>query len=221
MTMIRQVSIMPRINDATHLLLSPSDRDCPEGSSRLSLAAWENANGMPATVLKLVEQAPEWAGVRLLDVILERQCLLVDGSRSIPDAVAICRLGCGLGIVVSEAKKQDGFGDRSVPFDGSVVSDGGASDALLIEQLGLAGYRGPAIPIQLLCRASNAISIAQEYGAEQACFVVHSFAAFHKHLAAFQRLALAMGWPDLHRGTLSPARTTSGISLRIGWASGT
>ncbi len=220
MSAICRISITPRVKGKMHLMLPPGEQSCSAGSSLRSLNEWQLANGMPSPIKNLIEQGSEWAGARVLDVILERQCELVGREgRSIPDAVAVCRLEGGLGIVISEAKNRDSFGRKSITFDDAGASPMHSDEAAIITQLGLQGYRGPSIPNQLLHRASNAISVAQDYGAQHACFIVHSFATHHKGLAAFQRFAAAMGWPGLRLNELSTSSRISGVSLRIGWAS--
>jgi len=80
-------------------------------SAKCLVDQWWAKNAVPVSVHHLLQQADEWRNAELVDAFVERQTDLDDGrpSHSQSDLLAILSVEDRLGIVVIEAKVDEGF----------------------------------------------------------------------------------------------------------------
>ena len=192
-----------------------------EGRSAKSLVdQWWSANGLPPTISRILDQADDWRGAELVDAFVERCTNLDDGrpSHSQSDVLAVVGIGVRLGIVVIEAKVDEGF-DKTVD---EWRSGGGAGKvarlAKLCTRLGLDPDAVGPLRYQLLHRTASAVIEAKRYRSAQAVMIVQSWSAQADGFDDYQRFFAALGVNVLHPGTLSAPIDVDGVALRTAWS---
>ena len=196
-----------------------------EGRSAKCVAdSWFHANGIPASVAAVLDGDPVFRSATLIDAFLERAVDLGDGARpSQTDLMAVVGLVDGLGILAVEAKVDEHFGPTVTAW----LAEAGGRDAsqkaarldVLCGLLGLDAGQLGTLRYQLLHRTASAILEARRYRAVHAAMIVQSFCpkgSWHDDFAAF---AVAAGFGDGPRGSISAPRACGGVQLRLGWVS--
>jgi hypothetical protein len=211
---VAQIFVPTRSADDWKHLLAQPDLHWKPGYSAMTLArAWEHAatSGFPSEILAAILTAnrPDWATMRLLLAIPEYKVPLPGGSRpSQTDLVALARAERGLVAFAVEGKVDESLGP-TVGEKRHENSDGvNERLAFLHDVLGLAAPVPDSIRYQLLHRAVSAVQIAQDFAAESAVMLVHSFSPSHRwfeDFTAFARLFVGV------RG---------GVPLYLGWCVG-
>ena len=202
-------------------LLSRPEPHWKAGFSAMSLArCWEAAgDDLPAEIAELVHSThnPVFSDARLLLAIPEYCVPLPGGSTATQtDVFALVRGKGGLGVLAVEGKVDEELG--------STVETRrlkGASDRLayLHELLGLSESSTSALRYQLLHRTAAAVLLAQEFAANTAAMIVHSFSPTRMWHSDFEAFAHAMGGVIQERGLIN-AGERGGIQLYLGWAQG-
>ena len=193
-----------------------------EGRSAKSLIdQWWMANDLPGSVRRLLDQAPEWQNSELVDAFAERSTDLSDGraSHSQSDMFAIVGVGNKLGILIVEAKVDEGF-DKLVD---QWRADGSAGKQTRLAKLGnLLGLKSETVGglrYQLLHRTASTIIEAKRYRASQAAMIVQSWSpSLHGH-DDFLTFVDALGLAKVKPGELTGPKMVDGVSLRLGWSS--
>jgi hypothetical protein len=192
-----------------------------EGRSAKSLVdQWWQANELPSTVSRLLDQAPEWRRAGLIDAFVERCTSLQDGrpSHSQSDLLAVVGVGDRIGIVGIEAKMDEGF-DRTVR---EWLGDGNAGkrtrltklcDLLMLDP-GLVGH----LRYQLFHRTASCILEAGRYRARQAAMIVQSWSAQSDGFEDFAAFVEALGLERPKMDVLTAAIMLADVDLRFGWS---
>lgn len=192
-----------------------------EGRSAKSLIdQWWAANDLPAGVRALLDQAPEWQGVELIDAFVERCTNLHDGraSYSQSDLLAVLGLSEGLGVLSIEAKVDEGF-DKTVDEWRAAASPGKTVRlAKLCALFDLDPIAVGALRYQLFHRTASAVIEAKRYRARHAAMIVQSWSPLNHGLDDYRAFFAALGLDDLMPGTLSRALMIDGVALRTGWS---
>ena len=188
------------------------------GYSAQELAvAWTNAgNDFPKRVRSVLETAPEYKGVELIDGFFEREVHLgTAGRNSQTDLMVVAGLGSELGIIAVEGKAEESFAE--------LVSEWNDSPGKQLRLEGLCGTlgmepeRAGELRYQLFHRTASAIYEARRYRSRHAVMLVHSFSRTHRWFGDFARFASAMKIPIEGPDTCSPARVCEGVSIRLAW----
>ncbi|TFI59751.1 hypothetical protein E2493_02620 [Sphingomonas parva] len=202
-------------------LVSPKQY-APGRSTALVTQSWFSANGLPPRLRAILEQAPEWSGVQMLDAWLERQVDLEDGmaSPSRCDALAICSLREELGVLTVEAKLHESFDWTINARLARGLSVGETTRTRrLLERLRLPPEGSGHLRYQLLHRVLCAVLEAKRYRARHAAMLVQSFSAKASRFSEFHDLAVAMGYGTVNQDRISGPIVIEGVGLRIGWVS--
>jgi len=220
---VAHIAIPTRSLDDWELLLArPSHWKA--GYSAMTLAqAWEDAaaDGFPPEVRATINTAEreDWTNLRLLLAIPGYKVPLPGGSRpSQTDLAALARGDRGLVAVAIEGKVDETLG----PTVGEKRTEksSGVDERLAFLQTALDLSSVPDnIRYQLLHRTVSALRIADDFAAESAIMLVHSFSPTHQWYDDF----MAFGRPfdaAPERGSLAMIGKKGGIPLYIGWCGG-
>ena len=192
-----------------------------EGRSPKSLVdQWWTANALPLSVRNLLDQAQEWQTAELIDAYVERQTKLEDDrpSPSQSDLLAIVGIGDKLGVIVIEAKVDEGF-DKTVSEWRAVDSKGKAQRLQkLCSLLGLDTASVAPLRYQLLHRTASAVLEARRYRAAIAAVIVQSWCPRSSGSEDFAAFLEALGITYPGAGQISAARQVGNVMLRFGWS---
>lgn len=191
-----------------------------QGRSAKSLAdCWYAANDVPEAVRAVLETAPEYRGVELVDAWLERQTDLLDGrgSNSQTDLLALIGLESELAVLAIEAKVDEPFG----PFVSDWLADGSAGKARrlagLCALLGISQEKAQGLRYQLLHRTAAAIFEAKRFRLQRAVLIVQSFCPKASGLSDFADFVAAIGSGAVPHGAMSQPTRFGAIEMRFGW----
>jgi hypothetical protein len=203
-----------------HALLAKPEKHWQPGKSALELAeCWEASHGFPSEVESPLNQ--KFPGIRPLIMIPELKVSLPGGQRSSQNDIwVLARSGDSLISIAVEGKVDEPF-DRPLKEWLADPSPGKQKRWLFLkEKLGLDEEPDGALMYQLFHRAVSAIIQAEEFRADCAVLVVHSFsqqASWFEQYAAFLRL---FGVEAL-QGKLQSAVRSTPVPLHFLWATGT
>jgi hypothetical protein len=183
--------------------------------------AWEAANGFPPEVMHALAAAahPALKDLKPILVVPEYQVPLPGGERpSQMDVFVLARGPAGLVAMAVEGKVDEAFG----PTVGErrVEASDGSTERLsyVLTCLGL-GSVPDSVRYQLLHRAASAVLVAEEYFAEHAVMLVHSFSPTDKWFADFAAFAaLFSKRPEI--GRVISVGHCRGRELFVGWCKG-
>jgi hypothetical protein len=213
-----------------------------EGRSAYELStAWMRAGGIPSSVRSVLQQAPEWQPVELLEGIFERETDLPGRGRpSQTDLLAIVRLKSGNAILGVEGKVDEPFGPlvedwlRAAQTENAQQSESGKEPDRSNRKTRLEGLCSllmvdptsvGKLYYQLFHRTCAALYEAKRFAYPRAAMLVHSFAltpplpatpAGFEEFAAFAR---AVGMPVASPNAISPAKICDGVEMRLAWVS--
>jgi hypothetical protein len=187
----------------------------------MSLArCWEAAgDDLPAEIAELIHATPNpvFSDARLLLAIPE-YCVPLPGGNTATqtDVFALVRGGGGLGVLAIEGKVDEELG---ITIEARRLK--GAADRLtyLHKLLGLPESATSALRYQLLHRTAAAVLLAEEFVANAAAMIVHSFSPTRMWHSDFESFASAMGGVVQESGLIS-AGERGGVQLYLGWAQG-
>ena len=177
----KPADVIPHLGKPTHW---------KQGRSAKALAdSWHAANGLPERVLAVLSQAPEYAGVQLVDGWLERSTDLGDGrgSHSQTDLLALVDIGAELAVLAVEAKVTEPFGPLVCEWlkndqHGKRQRLVGLCKLLELDISGVSELR-----YQLLHRTAAALLEAKRFKLSAAALVIHSFCPAATGLDDFRR----------------------------------
>ncbi len=209
------------VEDWKRLLAKP-DLHWKAGYSAMTLArAWEAAplGRFPPEVDNILQTSGRngWNALKLLAAIPEFQVPLPGGQRpSQTDLLALARSPDGLVVVAVEGKVDEALG----PTVGEKKAEKSSADRLkyLLKTLGLDDCPD-AVRYQLLHRAASALIVAQDFAAESAVMLVHSFSPSGKWFEDFGAFGTLCG-QKAERGQLLSLGKRNGTPLYIGWCVG-
>jgi hypothetical protein len=189
-------------------------------SAKAVCESWFNANDVPFSVRRVLENAEEYQGAQLIDAWLER-CTYLPWGRGNPtqtDLLAVLGIGDELALLAIEAKVKESFG----PYVKDWLAEGGDNRAErlhgLCDLLDLNTEAAFELRYQLLHRTAAAVLEAERYRARHAAMVVQSFRPDKTGLSDFQSFAEAMGYGQVDANSISSPKTLGSVGLRIGWS---
>jgi len=205
-------------------LLAQPDRHWQPGFSAMTLArAWEAspAGRFPTEVEAILKSSGRagWDNLKLLAAIPEYKVPLRGGSRaSQTDLLALARGPDGLIVVAVEGKVDEPLGPTYGQRSGEAQTEPSERLDFLIKKLELSQCPDD-VRYQLLHRTASALIVAEDFAAESAVMLIHSFSPTHKWLDDFKKFGNAMG-QQVDKGQLVSLGKRSGTPLYIGWCVG-
>lgn len=205
-------------------LLAEPDRQWQPGKSAMSLAkCWEAAHpDFPPEVRNMLDSSgdPRLVRLRILVAMPEYQVELPGGSRaSQTDLLVVARNERGLVVLAIEGKVDEDFG----PTLQAKRKEASPGQSLRLEflhkTLGLNESAPDSLRYQLFHRSASAILVAQEFHAEAAVMLVHSFSATSNHFEDFAAFASMLAGP-VEQDRVVHARSVAQPNLFIGWCAG-
>lgn len=189
-------------------------------SARTLAYSWQEANGFPSEVQRVLANRAEFAHLDMLLALPEHQVPLPGGSRpSQNDIWVLARNEAGLVSIAVEGKVNEPFG----PTIGEWVAEGSSGKearlSFLCDELGICSPPSSALRYQLFHRTASAVIEAKRFCAPTAVMLVHSFSQAHMWFDDFRAFAEALGC-DAAVNTLSHVGQRSGVDLFIGWVCG-
>lgn len=189
-------------------------------SAKMLAECWERSGGMPGEIRSLFESiAPD---PKLLFAFPEHKVPLPGSARgeSQNDLFAFVRAGEETITVMIEGKVDESF-DRTLDKWLKNASPGKLKRlGYLTEMLGLEADEIPGtIHYQLLHRTVSALIEAENYKADAAAMVVHSFSPSAKWFDAYAAFGAMLGI-DAEPGKLQRAKTKISRPLYLAWAKG-
>ena len=189
-------------------------------SAKCLIDSWWASNDIPASIRRMLDEAPEWRDVALIDAFAERCTDLEDGrpSRSQSDLLAIVGLARRIGVLSIEAKVDEGF-DKTV---GEWIGDGSQGKAIrlakLMALLGISASSVERLRYQLLHRTAAAVLEARRYRANQAAMIVQSWCPGRSSFGDYLAFCCALGLPEPAANQLTAPVSVGEVQLRLGWS---
>jgi len=158
-------------------LLAEPEKHWKAGCSAMSVAiSWEQAHGIPSSIVKALNSVESLSGLELLLAIPEYKVALPGGPRpSQNDILVVGRNDDGLTIIAVEAKAKEGF-DQTISEwkkDGSE----GKKERLdfILEKISFPPKNTDTLRYQLFHRLASAVIMAEKYHANNAVMLIQSF----------------------------------------------
>jgi hypothetical protein len=222
---VAQILIPTQSAEDWKRLLAKPDLHWKEGYSAITLAkSWETAvraGGFPLEIKTMLAGAKdvEWDSLRLLLAIPEYKVPLPGGSRaSQTDLLALARSNSGLVTIAVEGKVDESLGPTL--GEKRAENSAGVNERIefLLKTLGLTEC-ADGIRYQLLHRTASALIAANDFAAEAAVMLVHSFSPTNMWFDDFAAFAALFG-AAAEKNKLSSLGARNGLTLSIGWCSG-
>jgi len=202
-------------------LLAEPDKHWARGYSARALAhCWEDADGFPPEIHRVLSQHPALALAEPLLIFPEWKVGLPGGSRpSQNDVWVLAKSENSLVSIAIEGKVEEPF-DKSLGEWKADASRGkGVRLSYLAEILGLREPIPDSIRYQLLHRTASAVIEAERFGAHDAVMLVHSFSPTNQWFDDFAAFVSLFG----RRAEVDRLVTTivsKGVPLHLGWVHG-
>ena len=209
------------LDDWKRLLADP-EKHWKIGYSAHALAsAWQQGDGFPAEISKLMDQNPDTRSATMLLAIPEHKVPLAGGARaSQTDLWVLARTPEGLLSIAVEGKVNESFG----PTVGEWRTDSSAGKQqrwlALCKLLEIDQQCDLAARYQLFHRTASALIEAKRFFARGAVVLVHSFSEGSDSFRDFQHFVQLMGGRIERSGQLVSVPAREGIHLSFGWAQG-
>jgi hypothetical protein len=188
-------------------------------SAKHLIDSWWTANEIPASLKRLLDEAPEWRNAVLIDAFAERCTSLEDSrpSHSQSDLLAIVGVTNGIAVLSIEAKVDEGF-DKTV---GHWISDGSQGKAIRLANLSaLLGIESDGVHglrYQLLHRTAAAVLEAKRYRTNQAAMIVQSWCPERSSLDDYSAFCRVLGIAVTECNKLTDPISLGDVGLRLGW----
>ena len=218
---------MPRIfvpssgpGDWRALLAEPDKQWARRYSARTLAHCWEDADGFPIEVGRVLAQHSLLASAEPLLIFPEWKVSLPGGSRSSQNDIWVLAKSQPDLISIAVEGKVDEPLDRTVG-EWKVGASGGKGTRLtyLTEVLGLRDAIPDNVRYQLVHRAASAVIEAERFGARHAVMLVHSFSADDRWFEDFAAFALLFGL-RVGIGQLVSTTAAKGLPLHLAWVHG-
>ena len=202
--------------------LADPDKHWKSGFSAKELAyAWEQANGWPEEVRRLIKSCPELTDLEILLAVPEHKVPLPGGGNpSQNDLFVLAGDANGLVVIMVEGKVAESFGGTLGEWRQNASPGKRQRLEYLQRKLGVTGELPESLRYQLLHRSASALIEADRFHARAAVMLVHSFSPDHhwfEDYAAFLQLFGVTA--ELERFQAIPSATS--VPFYAGWASGT
>ena len=201
--------------------LAEPEKQWKRGDSARALACcWQEADGIPRDVQKVLSKSEDLKNLEALFVIPEHKVKLPGGRRaSQNDVWVLARTDSGLVSISVEGKVSESF-DKTIRKWSKQASPGKQKRIqYLCDQLGLEQPLPDDIMYQLVHRTASAIIEAKRFFARQAVMVVHSFSQSDEWFEDYERFLSLFG---LSAG-INEVVTTHHIpdmTLHLAWVKG-
>ena len=184
-------------SDWQRLLAKPKLHWKKAHSAMTTAACWDAANGqLPAEIMGVFESSnePTLTNLQLLVALPEWEVPLPGGERSsFTDVLALARNTLGLVAVAVEAKVDEEFGPMLLTKRTEASSGKNERIDHLHKVLRLKSPLPDAIRYQLLHRTASALFTAEEFHANTAIMLVHSFSPTARWREDYMAFCSAMG----------------------------
>lgn len=218
---------MPRIFVPSHgpgdwrcLLADPEKHWARRYSARTLAHCWEDADGFPLEVRRVLSQHPILANAEPLLIFPEWKVSLPGGSRpSQNDVWVLAKADADLVSVAVEGKVEEPFDKTLGDWRADASPGKDARLDSLTEILGLTAPIPDHVRYQLLHRSASAVIEAERFGARHAVMLVHSFSdkdLWFNDFAAFALLYGAVAKVD----QLVSTTARKGLPLHLAWVHG-
>lgn len=201
-------------------LAEPGKQWKPGYSARTLAYSWQEANGFPSEVHKVLTASALFIDIKLLLALPEHQVHLPGGSRpSQNDIWVLASTGTELVSMTVEGKVKETFGPTLADW-----LDGGSAGkaerlAFLRNELGLPEDTPGAVRYQLLHRTASAIIEAKRFGAKHAVMLVHSFSQSNLWFEDYSAFAALLG-AKAEANHITSVGQRGGVQLHLGWVCG-
>lgn len=201
--------------------LANRDLHWKEGHSAHALAtSWQQADGFPPDVARVVARAPDLAGATPLLAVPEYKVPLPGGGRgSQSDILVLGRTATGAFAMAVEGKVGESFG----PLVDEWLAVGTPGRLRrwrsLCQLLGVESAVCGRLRYQLFHRTASALLAAQMHHATVAAFLVHSFSAKRAGFDDFAAFLRSFG-AEAVDGAFVRVGEFKGRTLLVGWVTG-
>jgi hypothetical protein len=202
--------------------LAEPEKQWKSGFSARSLAyCWQEADGIPEDVKKVLSQVPLLKKIKTIFAIPEHKVSLPGGSKSSQNDVwVLAETPNGLVSIAVEGKVSEPFGPTIEEWIKNKTPGKEKRLNFLLNQVGFHCEKPPIkARYQLLHRSVSAILEAKRFRANEAVVVVHSFSATNEWLEDYQYFLSLFGLS----GAVNKADTVSisgSINLTFAWVHG-
>lgn len=209
-----------KTEDWQQLLADPEKHWKIGFSARAMAYCWQEANGIPKEIQKVLSQTYVFNKLEPLIVIPEHQVPLPGGSRpSQNDCWVLARTPHDLVSIAVEGKVSETFGPTigewySKPLEGKTERLN-----YLCSQIGLNDIPPDDIRYQLLHRTASAVIEANRFFAKHAVMVVHSFSQKAEWIEDYKKFA-ELFKVNAVKNTIVSVGTIKGVDLYLAWVTG-
>jgi hypothetical protein len=218
----KKIFIPTKNADSWKEFLADSETQWQKGYSAMETAlSWENANGLPKEIEKLISKDKNFQGLELLLALPEYKVNLSGGSRpSQNDVLAILRSNNCLSVMTVEGKAKEDFDKKIINWKES-KSDKGVQERLgfLIEKIGITSTEIDHLRYQLFHRLASAIIMAEKFHAKNAIMVIQSFEEDDKknHFEDFEQFLACYGISNIEKSKLYKLTNYDGLEVYASW----
>jgi hypothetical protein len=202
-------------------LLADPEKQWVRGYSARTLAhCWENANGFPPEITKVLGQYPAFRGAEPLLIFPEWKVPLPGGSTaSQNDIWVLAKSEEALMSIAVEGKVEESFGETLAEWK-TEASQGKIKRLAWLNDLLCPGLSLPDfIRYQLLHRAASAVIEAKRFRAKHALMLVHSFSEKSLWFDDFSAFVGLFGLSALPNKILSTT-LGNGLPMHFAWIKG-
>nr|NIN65500.1 hypothetical protein [Anaerolineae bacterium]NIN93642.1 hypothetical protein [Anaerolineae bacterium] len=207
-------------NDWKEFLAKP-DRQWKAGYSAHALAhAWQEADGFPESVRRVLAKSGRFTSIELLLAIPEHQVALPGGrTPSQSDLWVLARTDSGLVSMAVEGKVAEPFGPTVQDWLSDASSGKRKRLKFIRSLLELEGMEIGPIRYQLLHRTASAVLEAPRFHAVQSMMMVHSFSAQDEGFDDYRDFVSLFG-AAAELNEVTNAGAVSGTELFFAWVRG-
>lgn len=202
-------------------LLADPEKQWACGKSARTLAhCWEDCEGFPSEVRKILRQSDGLREIEPLLIFPEWKVPLPGGvSASQNDVWVLAKTPDGLVSIAVEGKVDESF-DRTLE-DWKSGASPGKQERLeyLVSCLGLNCEPPGHIYYQLMHRTASAIIEAERFGTKAAVMLVHTFSPTNKWFTEYCEFSRLFGI-EAEIGVLGTTRARNELPLYLGWVHG-
>ena len=204
-------------------LLGDPERHWVRGRSAWELAhSWESADGIPASVTRVLDadDEPSLHDLEIVAAFPEHQTPLPGGSRPTQtDLLVLARSHANGDLVVLgvEGKVDEPFGPLVDEWDPSSSPGKTRRLAFLCDKLGLDPAQVGDLRYQLLHRTVGAMLEAERFGASSAALVVHSFADTDAGFSDYAAFLARLGAPATTASSTARLATSGPLRMLAAW----
>lgn len=218
---------MPRVfvpssgpGDWRALLAEPEKHWARRFSARTLAHCWEDADGFPNEIHRVLSQHPALANAEPLLIFPEWRVSLPGGSRpSQSDIWVLAKNQTDLISLTVEGKVDEPFDKTLSEWKADASRGKEARLSYLTDVLGITKPIPDTIRYQLLHRTASAVIEAERFGARHAVMLVHSFSHKNQWFGDFDEFASLFGFKaEVDR--LMTTQAAKGCPLHLGWVHG-